>query len=396
MGINKDDEEICMHFDTETTSFFGAIVPPVYGNTLFVFPSHEKFADAENNQQQHYVYTRGTNPTVELAEQKLAALERGEVCKCFASGMAAITAALFNSVKAGDHVLCISNIYTSTIDLLTYLEKFGVSHSSVYSTSNEEIEKAIKPNTALLFIENPTDMNLELVDLPFLSKLAKTRGIRTIIDNTWATPLYQKPLTHGIDIVVHSASKYLGGHNDLVGGALITSNEVMKELFQKEYLLFGGIMGPREASLLLRGLQTLPMRMKLHQDNARKVAEFLKEHPAVSKVNYPGLNATNKRDTLTGFSGLMTFELTSGGFEAVKDVINRVNVFNIAVSWGSFESLIMSPNFGNNEAELIKEHVSPSLIRLSIGTEPADKLIEDLKQALDGHLNNKKEDHADF
>jgi cystathionine beta-lyase/cystathionine gamma-synthase len=381
------NEEICMHFDSDYESFFGAVIPPTFGNTLFVYPTHEDFVQAVNNEQEHFVYWRGTNPTTEIAEKKLASLEQGEQCKCFASGMAAITAAIFNSVQSGDHVLCVSNIYKSTIDLLNYLQKFGITHSAVYSTLTMDIEQAIKPNTKLMFLENPTDMNLQLVNLKEIADIARSRGIRTVIDNTWATPLFQKPLTFGIDIVVHSASKYLGGHSDLVGGALITSQKIMKELFKKEYLLLGASMGPREASLLLRGLQTLPLRMKAHEENALKVANFLSTHLAVKKVNYPGiqsqLDSEQVKNQLSGYSGLMTFELVKANYEAVKAVINRVKVFKIGVSWGSFESLIMSPNFGNNKDKLVENHVSPGLIRLSVGMEPVEKLIADLDQALE-------------
>ncbi|WP_066048050.1 trans-sulfuration enzyme family protein [Robertmurraya korlensis] len=382
-----NDQEICMHYNTDTNPYYGAIIPPIFENALFTYPSHEKFMEAENNQENHYVYWRGTNPTVSIVEKKLADLERGEECKCFASGMAAITAALFSSVQAGDHVLCISNLYKSTMDLLSYMEKFNVSYSTIYSTNMDDIRKEILPNTRLIFIENPTNMNHEIVDLEKISHLAKEFNIRTVIDNTWATPLFQKPLLFGIDIVVHSASKYLGGHGDIVGGALITSKQMMKKIFEKEYLLFGGSMGPHEAALLLRGLQTLPLRMKIHQENTIAVAKFLDSHKAVKKVNYPGLPHSQDnplvQKQLTGFSGLLTFELKDATFEKVKEVINKVKVFKIGVSWGSFESLIMSLNFGNNEKQLIeKEHISPGLIRLSIGMEPAEKLISDLEQAL--------------
>jgi cystathionine beta-lyase/cystathionine gamma-synthase len=383
----SSDSEICTHFSSDSDRYFGALIPPTFDNTVFVYSSHEEFVQAETDKQGHYTYTRGTNPTVEIVEKKLAALEQGEQCKCFASGMAAITAAIFSSVQAGGHVLCISNIYKLTIDLLTYMKKFGVDHSVVYSTLTEEIEKSIMPNTKLLYIENPTDMNLQLVDLQGISNLAKARGIRTIIDNTWATPLFQKPLNHGIDIVIHSASKYLGGHNDVMGGAIITRKEIMKEIFKNEYLLFGGIMGPHEASLLLRGLKTLPLRMKAHQENAMQVAGFLSSHPAVERVNYPGLPPSRdselSKKQLTGFSGLMTFELKDARYEAVKDVINKVKVFRIGVSWGTFDSLIMSLSFGDNVDKLKKEHISPGLIRISVGMEPSDSLIADLKQALE-------------
>lgn len=193
--------------------------------------------------------------------------------------MAAITGAIINSVQSGDHILCVSHLYYSTMELLKYLGKFNISHSVVYSTNTEVISQAIQSNTKVILLESPTDMSYRLVDLPAVSKLAKMNGIRTIIDNTWATPLFQKPLTHGIDIVVHSASKYLGGHSDVLGGALITSKKIMKSIFDKEYLLMGAVMPPSEATLLLRGLRTLPLRLLAHQENALKVAAFLESHP---------------------------------------------------------------------------------------------------------------------
>lgn len=280
-----NDQEICMHYNTDSNPYYGAIIPPIFENTLFTYPSHEKFIEAENNQENHFVYWRGTNPTVKIVEEKLAELERGEECKCFASGMAAITAAIFSSVQAGDHVLCIGHIYKSTIELLSYLKKFNVSYSTVYSLNMKDIRKEITPKTRLIFLENPTNMIHEIVDLEQISQLAKKLDIRTVIDNTWATPLFQKPILFGIDIVVHSASKYLGGHGDIVGGALVTSKQIMKKLFKQEYLLFGGSMGPHEAALLLRGIQTLPLRMKIHQENTLAIAKFLDAHKAVKTVN---------------------------------------------------------------------------------------------------------------
>lgn len=384
-NILASDQNICLHVDSE--SFAGAIIPPTFGNSLFTFNSYEDYVLGETNQQNKCVYWRGTNPTVEIAEKKLAALERGETCKCFASGMAAITAAIFNSVKSGDHVLSVGNIYQSTDELLNYLQKFGVEHSTVFSVHIDDIQNAIRPNTSLIYTECPTDTNLQLVPLKKLASLAKDNGIRTIVDNTWATPLFQKPLTYGIDIVVHSASKYLGGHNDLVGGALITSAEIMKTLFKKEYLLFGSSMGPYEASLLLRGLQTLPIRMKALQDTTMKIAQFLDKHPAIERVHYPGLGqkqfSNETKHQFTGFSSLLTFELKNAEHNAVKSVINKVKVFKIGVSWGGLESLIITPNLGDNEEELKKKNINPHIIRLSIGMEPSEDLINDLRNALE-------------
>ena len=384
--FEDSDKNICLHFADEPERFQGAVIPPVFNNSVFVYPTFESLGDAVADETNHYVYWRGTNPTVEIAEKKLAALEKGEQCKCFASGMAAISAALFNSLKSGDHVLCISNIYMSTMNVLKYLKKFGIQHSVIYSTDIEKIGNAIFQTTKVIYLECPTDTNFRLIDLQAIAALARSKGIRTIIDNTWATPLFQKPLTFGIDMVVHSVSKYLGGHSDIVGGALISSKEIMKQLFKDEYLLFGGVMAPPIASQLLRGLRSLPLRMKAHEENALKVAQFLESHPRVSVVHYPALNTHPDyelgKKQLLGYAGLLSFELSEGTYDAVKTIINKLKVFQIGVSWGSFESLVMSPNYGYNEDSLKNELVSTGLIRISVGLEDSERLIDDLKQAL--------------
>ena len=381
-----EDRDICLHKFEDSHQFNGAIVPPTYSNTLFIYPSFEKLADANSHKHDHYVYSRGMNPTVDLVEKKLAALERGEQCKTFSSGMAAITAAVFNSIKGGDHVLVVSNIYSTTLKLLKYLQKFHVEHSVVYSTDLQEIEQAIRPNTTLMYLESPTDLYLRLIDLKALANLAKTKSIRTIIDNTWATPLFQKPLTLGIDIVVHSASKYLGGHSDVMAGAIIASKSIIETIFSEEYLLHGAILVPDEATKLLKGLRTLPLRMKVHEENAYKVAAFLEGHEQVKSVHYPGLPTHPDYELgqkqMYGYSGLLTFEIYSSAFERVAQVINRVKVFQIGVSWGSFESLISAPNYGTNLESLRQEHINPGLIRLIVGQGDAGELIEDLDQAL--------------
>ncbi|RFU68214.1 PLP-dependent aspartate aminotransferase family protein [Bacillus sp. V59.32b] len=381
------DKEICMNIGDGRQRYEGAVVPPIYGNTLFTYDTFDKLSEAVMDEQSHFVYTRGTNPTVSIVEKKLAELERGEKCKCFGSGMAAISAALLNSLKQGDHILCVSHIYFSTLDLVKYLQKFGIEHTVVYATSPEEIERAIRKNTKVIYMENPTDMMYRLIDLKAVAELAKNRGIRTIIDNTWATPLFQKPLTLGIDMVIHSASKYLGGHSDLLGGAIIADQGIIDAIFKEEYLMGGAVLSPYEASLLLRGLRTLPLRMKVHQKNGIKIAEFLESHPAVKTVHYPGIPShpdyqLGKRQ-LSGYSGLMGFDLKEEHYDAVKEVIDATAIFQIGVSWGSFESLILSPNYGTNANQLMKEHRSPGFIRLAVGLEDADLLISDLKQALD-------------
>lgn len=386
----SEDTDICLHRFEDTEQFKGAVIPPTYNNTLFVFDTFEELAGGDQQQENHFVYSRGKNPTVELVEKKLAALERGERCVCFSSGMAAVSAAILNSVRSGDHIVVVGHIYQTTLDLMNYLQKFHVSHTVVYSNDIEVVRQYIMPNTTLIFLESPTDLHFRVVDLKALTQLAKSEGIRTVIDNTWATPLFQKPLTFGIDIVVHSASKYLGGHSDVMGGAVISSNSIMKKLFSEEYLYMGGVLNPAEASKLLRGLRTLPIRMKVHQEHALKVAQFLESNEKVTKVHYPGLQShpdyEMARKQMSGYSGLFSFEIASSSFKDVfKDVakvIDRLKVFQIGVSWGSFESLAWSPNYGSNEEQLKSEHIHPGIIRLAVGQGNTDELIEDLDQAL--------------
>jgi cystathionine beta-lyase len=379
-------ESICTHLGDEYDRFHGAVVPPIYQNSLFVFEKFEHLTEAMKDEQNNYLYWRGKNPTVEIVEEKLAALEKGEKCKLFASGMAAISSAILTFLQSGDHVLSISNIYGPTTKFFTYLEKFGVTHTNTLSGDLDVIESLLQPNTKMIYLESPTTMTFKLVDLKAIAALVKSRGIKTIIDNTWATPLFQNPIEFGIDIVVHSVSKYLGGHSDLVGGALITSKEIMEHIFYQEFQLLGGVMPPYEAWLLMRGLRTLPLRMKAHQESGLKVASFLEAHPAVKKVHYPGLESSPEyqlgKQQLKGYSGLMSFELKNSSYEAVRDFINRLEFFQIGVSWGGFESLVISPNYGYNTEQLIQSGMDPGIVRISVGLENVDELIEDLDRAL--------------
>ncbi|MEC1525665.1 PLP-dependent aspartate aminotransferase family protein [Neobacillus niacini] len=386
MTKQSSNEHIVTHLGDEYDRFHGAVVPPIYQNSLFVFENFEQLAAAMKDEQSSYLYWRGTNPTVEIVEKKLAALEKGERCKLFASGMAAISSAILTFLQSGDHVLSISNIYGPTTKFFTYIEKFGISHTNTLNTDLEAIESLIRPNTKVIYLESPTTMSFKLVDLKAIVALAKQRGIKTIIDNTWATPIFQNPITYGIDIVVHSVSKYLGGHSDLVGGALITSKEIMDHLFYHEYQLFGGVMPPYEAWLLMRGLRTLPIRMKAHQESGLKIASFLEKNPAVKRVNYPGLESSPDyrlgKEQLKGYTGLMSFELKNNTYESVRKVVNSLNHFQIGVSWGGFESLVISPNYGYNVEQLVKGGLDPGLIRISVGLENVDELLEDLEAAL--------------
>jgi len=384
--IPNTPEQIVAHLGDDYERFEGAVVPPIFGNSLFVHPTFESFLQAMGDEHNHFLYSRGQNPTVDIVERKIAALEGGERCKLFASGMAAISSGILANVSAGDHVLCVGNIYGPTQKFLAYLDKFQVQYSMVVTADLNEVERALLPNTRVIYLESPSTMTFQIADMAAIVQLAKARGIVTMIDNTWATPLFQHPLEIGIDIVLHSASKYLGGHSDLIGGALIASSEMMERIFYREYQLLGGIMPPYEAWLLMRGLRTLPIRMKAHQSSALKIAKMLEDMPGVVQVNHPGLPSHPQyelgRRQLKGYSGLFSFNLKNNRFEHVARVINRFKLFRIGVSWGGYESLVLSPNHGHNVEQLVRSGIDPGCIRIAVGLEDADALMEDVAQAL--------------
>lgn len=405
MPIDPSDVALCLAPEPAGASATGPLPtsPPIVQTSLFSFPTFDALIDGLAAENRTHVYTRGQNPTVEAVEEKLAALEKGEACKCFASGMAAISAVMLGLLRAGDHILFVNQVYGPTLQLAAHLRRFSIEHDVILDGSPEAVERALRPNTRLLWVESPGTMLFRLLDLPALAQLARARGILTCIDNSWATPLFQKPLTLGIDIVVHSGTKYLGGHSDLIAGAVITSAERMEELFYRAFLLNGGILAPFDAWLLLRGLRTLPTRLRQHQDDGLRVAEFLSEHPAVGRVHHPALAAgrafadrapvdpepalhdlANRQ--LRGYSGLFSFELARGDFEIVRRVLNALRTFRLGVSWGGYESLAISPERGNNAAQLEAQGIPRGLIRLSVGLEGAELLIDDLTSALENAL----------
>ncbi len=235
--IHPDDEQICLGQDENLDENAGAVMPPIVQTSLFRKGTLRQLQDELSEESKYYVYTRGQNPTVAVLEDKLAALERGEACKCFASGMAAVSAVLTGLLKQGDHILFVNHIYGPTLDLARHLTRFGIEHTHTLELDSEKIESELLANTRMIYFENPGTMMFRLVDIQKLAALAKKHNILTVIDNTWATPLFQKPLTHGVDISVHSCTKYIGGHSDVVAGAVITNKELMAEIFRGAYML---------------------------------------------------------------------------------------------------------------------------------------------------------------
>jgi cystathionine beta-lyase/cystathionine gamma-synthase len=385
-------ETMLAHYAEDRATHGGAVVPPIFQNSLFTFESWEAIDEAFSDPANHCIYSRGNNPSVVLAEKKIAALAGGERAKLFGSGMAAISAVLFHVLEQGDHVVAVKNIYGPTSNLLSYLNgKMNVETTYVSGEAVEEFEAAITRKTRLIYLESPSSLVFSLQDIKGVAALARERGIRTIIDNTWATPFFQKPLSMGVELEVHSCSKYLGGHSDLVAGVVIGGEKDLLEIGKNEYLLFGGKMAPFEAWLMVRSLRTLTIRMQKHQENAMAVARFLEGHSNVRNVRYPGLESFPQyelgKKQMGGCSGLMGFELATDDLQQIKKFVNRLEIFSIGVSWGGHESLVFAPIISTLK-ELPEEQfktlgISPGVMRISVGLENSDDLIRDLNQALE-------------
>lgn len=371
---SKTDNTVS-HLGDDYTQYLGAVVPPIFENTLFT-RKEKSFG---------YAYTRIDNPTVRVTEQKIARLEHGTHALIFASGMAAITASLMASLSAGDHVIAVRSIYGPVHAFLTdTLSRYGVSSDFVHGDSVEEFEKAAKPSTKVIYLESPSSNVFKVQDIRAISAFAHSKGIRVIIDNTWATPYFQNPLDLGADVTVHSASKYLGGHSDIIAGALVTKDPELASFGAAERANFGACVDPFKAWLLTRSLRTFPLRMEKHSKNAMAVAKFLSSHPMVERVFYPGLESDRYHELavsqMSGFSGLMSF-VAKAPLPEVMKAMKSLQYFEEGPSWGGYESLFNSPGAAPAEA-LEKADLVPGMIRISVGLEDADSLCADLDNAL--------------
>lgn len=387
MKYNEFDPSLIVtHYGENPEECFGAVVPPIYQNSLNVYPNVETYLNGGDDKHP-YVYMRAGNPTIRLAEEKLAKLEHADDCLCFASGMAAISSATLACVKSGDHIVAVNSCYGPQHSFMeNYLARFGVTVTFVPGNKVEDFVEATQDNTVMYYLESPTSIYFQLQDLEAVAKFAKSRGIFTLIDNSWSSPIYQNPIDFGIDAVLHSASKYLGGHSDIVAGILCSSQEFIDRVRGQERSLLGGILHPQQAFLLTRGLRTLPIRMKNHQENAIKVAKFLENHPKVRRVHYPGLESHPQHELalkqMKGYSGLMSFELWTEDRQEILDFLNRLEWFQYGCSWGGHESLILPMTLNASKDQLERDGVSNSVIRMSVGHEGADNLIADLENSL--------------
>jgi cystathionine beta-lyase/cystathionine gamma-synthase len=338
--------DILTHAGEDRAQYFHAVSPPVIQTSNFVFPDLAAFREAFSDELTHHVYSRGNNPTVEILRKKLAALEGMEDALVFPSGAAAVAVAVIGNIQTGDHIVCQQAPYSWTNALLKkFLPRFGVEHTFVDGTDIENIRAAIRPNTRVLFLESPNTMTFECQDLAACAALAREHGLVSIIDNSYSSPFYQNPAAFGIDIVVHSGTKYLNGHSDVVAGVLCGSGAMVKKLFESELMTLGGILGPHDAALVLRGLRTLPLRVQRSDESARFLIEKLEKHPKVERLwhpfhaSFPQVELAKRQ--MRGCGGLFSVQFKTDAPEKMEAFVHRLRRFLMAVSWGGHESLII-------------------------------------------------------
>ncbi|MGS0677325.1 trans-sulfuration enzyme family protein [Shewanella sp. 30m-9] len=369
----------------------GALVTPLCQSATFVFDSAEQGGARFSGAEQGYIYTRLGNPTTAELERKIAALEGSEAAAATASGMAAVSAALLANLSHGDHLVASNAVYGCTFSLMTsLLVRFGIEVSLVNFNDEAEIKAAVKPNTKVIFCETPVNPHLDVYNLDLIAGIAKQHNLVSVVDNTFMTPLLQQPIKHGIDIVIHSATKYLNGHGDVIAGLICASHQQMEVIKYEVLKDVGAVLSPHDAWLILRGLKTLDVRLERHCDNAEKIASYLEYHPKISKVYYPALKSHPGHKLLgtqmRRAGGVIAFELDASLEESIS-FINQLPLFSIAVSLGDAESLIQHPasmtHSPYTDEERSRAGITDNLLRISVGLESVEDIIQALEAGLD-------------
>lgn len=393
MGNKKQNrmETMIIHGGYEANDFLGSLTPPLFQTSTFTFANAEQGESRFSGKEEGYIYSRLGNPTVSILENRMAILENGEASLAFGSGMAAVSAVLISLTKAGDHVLCSEGIYGCTFGLLELMkEKYHIEHTFSNLDSKETIVANLRPETKCIYIETPINPTMKLVDLEMVAEIAKEKGIVVVVDNTFCSPYLQKPIDLGCDVVIHSATKYICGHGDVIAGIVVGSKEMINKIRATTQKDVGGIIAPFDAWLLLRGLKTLSVRMDRHCDNAEKLNDFLLNHPKIGQVYYPG-DETNAdfsimQKQMKRGGGIISFTI-KGTKQTAQNFMNQLKLIKIAVSLGDAETLIQHPATMTHsvipQEEREKMGIDDTLLRLSVGLEAWEDLQEDLSQALD-------------
>jgi len=372
----------------ERENYFNAVSPPIMQSSNFCFKDVAALRGAMNDEFESSLYSRGQNPTLTILRKKLAALDGAEEALLFSSGISAISVPILSLLKSGDHIIAVDNLYSWTIKLFKdFLPKFGITTTFIDGTVFENFEQAATPQTRLIYLESPNTFCYALQDIRKVTGFAKSRDITTMIDNSYCSPLYQQPISMGVDLVAQSATKYIGGHSDVVAGVLTGSKAMLKKIFEHEFMNTGPALSPHSAWLLLRGLRTLPLRLQRSFESTRLITEWLASHPAVQEVIWPFSPKFNQADLVSqqmqGCGGLFSLTLKNSTFGKIEKFCNSLQHILLAVSWGGHESLVVPAIASFSEDEYSADNDHHQLIRMYIGLEDPQYLMADIKRALE-------------
>ncbi len=372
----------------EREQYYNAVAPPIIQTSNFAFDDVASLRNALSDESKVYLYSRGNNPTIEILEKKLAALDGAEDALVFASGVAAVTIPVIANVKNGDHILCVVKPYSWTNKLFTaLLPRFGVTCTMIDGTRIENFEEAIQSNTKLIFLESPNTFTYELQDLKAIASLAKSKSILTMIDNSYCTPLSQKPIEMGIDLSMQTMTKYIGGHSDAVGGVVSGSKEMIKKIFAADFLNIGAVLSPFSAFLFLRGLRTLELRVERSCASAATLVEHFENHPSVLKMYYPFSKSFPQHELamkqMKKGGGMFTLALDVKTSEEIEKFCNSLKRFLMAVSWGGHESLVFPVCATMPKENFDASNTDHKLVRFYVGLEDPKVLIKDIEQAME-------------
>lgn len=382
----------CIHGYEMEEFPYRAMSMPIVQSSNFTFDNISQVMEAMGSDEDDYVYTRGGNPTIKVFEQLMATLEKGKYAVGFSSGMGAISSVIMSLLEAGDEIIINHTLYGNTFNFVTKtLKQYGIHHKIVDLQKTKDLESYISPATKVIYFESPDNPLLGVIDIEKVCEIAKKHDLKVVIDNTFATPYHQNPLQLGVDVVVHSASKYICGHGDVVGGVAISNDKGYIDRLRFQYMcLFGSVISPFDAWLLIRGLKTFSARMERHNKNAQKVVEFLLDHPKIEKVYYPGIETEPsydiaKKQMKNGFGGIVSFEI-KGSYEDAVRFVEHVNLSKLAVSLGDCDTLVEVPvvmtHKGYSQSVLDSMGIKENLIRMSIGLEDSDDIINDISEGL--------------
>lgn len=386
MLLKKSSEDICTHIKKRSHAY-APVSPELVQTSTFCYSDYQNFIEQSRDENNNYIYTRGANPTTAYLEDMLSELVGSEKCKVFSSGMGAISAILLTLLKQGDHMIMLNTIYGEAYSFAKYIQKFGIELTKAYIEKPEEITNYIQDNTKVIYLESPSHQKCQLLDLQGIAQIAKFHNITTVMDATWASPMFLKPFDYGIDIVVHSMSKYIAGHSDSLGGVVCGNVDVINDISEYGLRFLGSVASPFNSWLTIRGLRTLPVRMSYLSNAVMKFIDALKIDKRVTKIYHPyaasGYQQELSNKYLSGYGSLLSLELFDEDFDKLTKFVNTLSHFSIGVSWGGFESLALPSFKGDNQAKLDERGLRKSHIRIYIGLENTQTLIDDFVQALD-------------